>query len=160
MWEMRISIRYLWKLFSEWFSLSLQIGTKLLKIGAAITNKLVHNSYDIFQHLPLTTAHHPTPHTSHTHTHTHTHTHFITWIAEAYSELCSRSKKLFAKIFRSVLNHNPCILYIVRRFGRRLQPIFRQFVNLINHNTVQRYSRWNTSNHVLSEEKKQKTDQY
>ena len=45
-----------------------------ITIGAAITNKLVHNSCDIFQHLPLTTAHHPTPHTPHTHTHTHTHT--------------------------------------------------------------------------------------
>ena len=30
-------------------------------------------------------------------------------------------------------------LYIAQRFGRRLQPIFRQFVNLINHNTIQ----WN-----------------
>ena len=49
---------------------------------------------------------------------------------------------------------NPCILYIARRFGWRLQPIFRQFVNLINHNTIQWYSRWNTSNHMLSEEKK------
>ena len=43
-----------------------------------------------------------------------------------------------------------------RRFGQRLQPIFRQFVNLINHNKIQWYSRWNTSNRILSEEKKQK----
>ena len=40
-----------------------------------------------------------------------------------------------------------------RRFGRRLQPIFRQYVNLINHNTIQWYSVWNTSNRMLSEEK-------
>ena len=39
-----------------------------------------------------------------------------------------------------------------RRFGWRLHPIFRQFVNLINHNKIQWYSRWNTSNHMLSEE--------
>ena len=57
---------------------------------------------------------------------------------------------------------NPCILYIAQRSGWRLQPILRQFANLINHNTdtVQQYSRWNTSNHVLSEKKEQKTDQY
>ena len=29
---------------------------------------------------------------------------------------------------------NPFIFCIARRFGRRLQPIFRQFVNLISHN--------------------------
>ena len=46
---------------------------------------------------------------------------------------------------------NPCILYIVRRFRRRFQ-----FVNLINHNTIQWYSRWKTSNPVLSEEKRTK----
>ena len=34
------------------------------------------------------------------------------------------------------------------------RPIFRQFVNLIKHNTMQHYSRWNTSNHMLSEKKK------
>ena len=40
-----------------------------------------------------------------------------------------------------------------RRFGQRLHPIFRQFVNLINHNTIQWYCRWNMSNRMLSEEK-------
>ena len=48
---------------------------------------------------------------------------------------------------------NPCIFSIARCFGQRLQPIFRQFVNLINHNTIQWYSRWNVSNRMLSEEK-------
>ena len=46
------------------------------------------------------------------------------------------------------LNH-----VFLRRFGQRLQPIFRQCVNLINHNTIQWYSRWNKSNRMLSEEK-------
>ena len=35
----------------------------------------------------------------------------------------------------------PCIIYIVRRSSQKLQPIFKQFVNLINHNTIQWYSR-------------------
>ena len=38
---------------------------------------------------------------------------------------------------------------------KRRQSIFRQFVNLIKH-TMQWYSRWHTSNHILSEEKKSK----
>ena len=45
------------------------------------------------------------------------------------------------------LNH-----VFLRHFGQRLQPIFRQFVNLIDHNTIQWCSRWNTSNRTLSEE--------
>ena len=52
-----------------------------------------------------------------------------------------------------IFSTNPCVFYIARRFGWRLQPISWQFVNLINHNTVQWYSRWNTSNRMLSEEK-------
>ena len=48
-------------------------------------------------------------------------------------------------IFR--LNH-----VFSRCFERRPQPIFRQFVNLINHNKKQWYSRWNTNNRMLSEE--------
>ena len=51
---------------------------------------------------------------------------------------------------------SPCVLYIVWSFGQRLHPIFRQFVNLIIYNTMQWYSRWNMSNHMLSEEKKHK----
>ena len=39
-------------------------------------------------------------------------------------------KVQFILIFQ--LNH-----VFLRRFGQRLQPIFRQFVNLINHNTIQ-----------------------
>ena len=39
---------------------------------------------------------------------------------------------------------------------KRRQSIFRQFINLIKH-TMQWYSRWHTSNHILSEEKKAKT---
>ena len=53
-----------------------------------------------------------------------------------------RSHNGFIKTFQVVFNRtkyrayfnfstNPCILYIAWRFGRRLQPIFRQFVNLI-----------------------------
>ena len=52
-----------------------------------------------------------------------------------------------------IFSTNPCILYIAQCFGQRLQPISRQFANLIHHNTIQWYSRWNTSNRMLSEEK-------
>ena len=37
--------------------------------------------------------------------------------------------------------------------SERLQPIFRQFVNLIKHCATERYSRYDTNNHMLSEEK-------
>ena len=47
-----------------------------------------------------------------------------------------------------------------RSFGGRLQPIFRQFVNLVNHKSIQWYSRWNTSNRMLNEEKAKETDQF
>ena len=57
-----------------------------------------------------------------------------------------RTKVQLILIFR--LNH-----VFSRRFGQILQPIFRQFVNLINHNTIQLYSRWNRSNCMLSEKK-------
>ena len=60
-----------------------------------------------------------------------------------------RTKVQLILIFR--LNH-----VFSRRFVQILQPIFRQFVNLINHNTIQRYSRWNRSNCMLSEEKEQR----
>ena len=53
----------------------------------------------------------------------------------------------------------PCIFYIASRFGRRHQLIFRQFVNLINHNTIEWYSTWNTSNRMLIEEKAKETNQ-
>ena len=65
-------------------------------------------------------------------------------------ERCKESTTLFG------FSTNLCILYIARRFGWRLQPFFRQFVNLINHNTMQWYSRWNTSNYALSEERRTK----
>ena len=45
------------------------------------------------------------------------------------------------------------VFSISRCFGRRLQPIFRQSVNLTNHNTIQWYSRWNLSNRILIKEK-------
>ena len=48
---------------------------------------------------------------------------------------------------------DPCIFYLAQHFGQRLQDIFRQYVNLINHNTIQWYSRWNSSKCMLSKEK-------
>ena len=33
-----------------------------------------------------------------------------------------------------IFSTNPFIFCIARRFGQRLQPIFRQFINLISHN--------------------------
>lgn len=53
-----------------------------------------------------------------------------------------------------------CISFIAQRFRERLQPIFRHFANLIKHCIMQQYSRWNRSNHILSQEKITVTDQY
>ena len=52
---------------------------------------------------------------------------------------------------------NPCIFSIAQHFRQRLQFIFRQIINLINHNTIQWSSRWNMSNRMLSEEKSKRS---
>ena len=49
------------------------------------------------------------------------------------TETCKFNKVSEAQLIL-VFSTNPFIFCIVRRFGRRLQPIFRQFVYLINHN--------------------------
>ena len=77
-------------------------------------------------------------------------------IAQRFSHQDDANQNIQVCHSNSDFSINPCILYVARRFGRRLQPILRQFVNLINHNKIQWYSRWNTSNYMLSEEKKNK----
>ena len=78
--------------------------------------------------------------------------HFRLDYPAAWSIRCKKSTTLLFFFFST----NPCLLSIAQRFGRRLHPIFRQFFNLNNRNTIQWYSRWSTSNHVLDEEKKNK----
>ena len=52
-------------------------------------------------------------------------------------------------------NHltNPLCFFLLQDvLGKSWQPILRQFVNLIKH-TIQPYSSWNTSGHLLNDEK-------
>ena len=66
----------------------------------------------------------------------------------------------FFFFFNFFFRTNPFIFYKARCFGRRLQSIFRLFINLINYETIQLYPRWNMNNRMLSEKKKAKeTDQ-
>ena len=61
--------------------------------------------------------------------------------------------------YYSYYRQYPLFLLLCSASGQWLQPIFRQFVNLIKHCLIQQHSRWSISYHILSEEKKE-TNQF
>ena len=63
------------------------------------------------------------------------------------------AEKVRCKRVQFYFSINPLFILLCDVSGEIIQPIFRHFVNLIKHFTVQWYSRRNAGNDMLSEEK-------